>query len=503
MAHLGNSSSQVVEDLICRAQRNTILSPSRYCSSLLDWGRQLGLSLSNPPPTPLPQGVVDFIAALTAKGQVTVYTDGSFELVRVPLLSALTLSKTDQTAHYGRGATGIYVPPSASHPAIALQLTTPLGRATDAYYQELLGTAMGALMVQHTPINAYSDCQAAIRRFRHASNPLGASIGHLQYGPLLHGIRQLMLPSEMGHALQWTKAHPERFKPRLDWTADDQGIYMADLVAGELTTLHREIQITTFTADADSLLNALVPAGQWVWITGSQLFTGSLRHSMQRLHYLEYLVNRDNNRQLRAAAPRWTHNSVALMVTLTHAKGRRSSRARGRLVSHLYDWMAHESNLAKGTNETHRESAATCPLCGTAATQAHINTSCCHPAMQDLRILHKRDIDMHFLSFRYTVLPAAQRWIALLMNYAETHLWEDSERAGDIWNGRWSHQLIADTMIEHTDAEIPPKEYTSAIQWLANLTLTLQKKNTDYVIFHATANPAATGAAPGTNEYYT
>jgi hypothetical protein len=89
------------------------------------------------------------------------------------------------------------------------------------------------------------------------------------------------------------------------------------------------------------------------------------------------------------------------------------------------------------------------------------------------------------------------------MNYAETHLWEDSERAGDIWNGRWSHQLIADTMIEHTDAEIPPKEYTSAIQWLANLTLTLQKKNTDYVIFHATANPAATGAAPGTNEYYT
>jgi hypothetical protein len=301
VAHLGDSSSQVVEDLICRAQRNTILSPSRYCSSLLDWGHQLGLSLSKPTPTPLPQGVVDFITALADMGQVTVYTDGSFELVRVPLLSALTLSKTDQTTHYGRGATGIYVPSSARHPAIALQLTTPLGRATDAYYKELLGTAMGALMVQHTPVNAYSDCQAAIRRFRHASNPLGASIGHLQYGPLLHGIRQLMLPSELGHALQWTKSHPERFKPRQDWTADDQGIYMADLVAGELTTLHREIQITTFTADAESLLNALVPAGQWIWTTGSQLFTGSLRHSMQRLHYQEYLVNRDNNRQLRAA----------------------------------------------------------------------------------------------------------------------------------------------------------------------------------------------------------
>ncbi len=184
-------------------------------------------------------------------------------------------------------------------------------------------------MIQHTSVSAYSDCQAAIRRFRHASNSLGASIGHLQYA--------MMVPSELGHTLQWTKSHPERLKPRMDWTADDQGIYMADLVAGKLTTLHREIQITTFTADAESLLNALVPAGQWVWTTGSKLFTGSLRHNMQRLHYQEYLTARDNNRQLRAAAPRWTHNSVALMVTLTHAKGRRSYRARGRFVSHLYD----------------------------------------------------------------------------------------------------------------------------------------------------------------------
>jgi hypothetical protein len=60
---------------------------------------------------------------------------------------------------------------------------------------------------------------------------------------------------------------------------------MADLVAGELATLHKEIRITTFTAHAEALLTALVPAGQWVWKKGSELFTGSLRHSMQRLHY--------------------------------------------------------------------------------------------------------------------------------------------------------------------------------------------------------------------------
>jgi hypothetical protein len=85
---------------------------------------------------------------------------------------------------------------------------------------------------------------------------------------------------------------------------------------------------------------------------------------------------------------------------------------------------------------------------------------------------------MHFLSLQHTVLPAAQRWISLLTYYAETHLLEDSKRAGDIWNGRWSSQLLADILIEHADTQIPPKEYISAMQWLANLTLTLQKTQT-------------------------
>ena len=177
-------------------------APSRYCSSLLEWSQLIGLSLTRAPRAELPQGVTDFIQAVSTRNQVTIYTDGSFELVRVPLLAALTLSRTDQTAQYGRGATGIYIPPDEDQTALALQLTTPLGRATDAYYQELLGTAMGALLVQHNTIRAYSDCQAAIRRFRHASNPLGSSIGQLQNGPLLSGIRQMMLHNSLAHEMQ-------------------------------------------------------------------------------------------------------------------------------------------------------------------------------------------------------------------------------------------------------------------------------------------------------------
>jgi hypothetical protein len=93
---------------------------------------------------------------------------------------------------------------------------------------------MEALMIQHNTIRAYSDCQAAIRRFRHASNPLESSISQLQNGPLLNSIRKLMLHNTMVHEMQRTKYHLEHFKPRIDWTADDQGIYMANLVAGNL-----------------------------------------------------------------------------------------------------------------------------------------------------------------------------------------------------------------------------------------------------------------------------
>jgi hypothetical protein len=96
--------------------------------------------------------------------------------------------------------------------------------------------------------------------------------------------------------------------------------------------------------------------------------------------------------------------------------------------------MAHESNLAKSVDESDGTSA-NCPLCAISATQAHINTVCSHPALQDQRIFFKRNKDLHFLCLRHTVLPPAERWISILMHYAETHLWEESERRGTYGTG--------------------------------------------------------------------
>jgi hypothetical protein len=275
VAHLVAHSSQVVTELIQRAVNNTITEPTRYCTSLLEWGKLRGLTLSRMHATTIPASVMAFIEAAPGTSPVTIYSDGSFEQVDVPLRDALATTRTDQTSTYGRGATGIYTPSNGSRPALALKLVTPVGRATDAFYQELLGIALGALMSQHMPIEAYSDCEAAIKRFRHTSNPLGSSIGHLQYGPLLQGIKK-MRDHLKGHTLSWTKHHPERYKLLCDWTDQDHGIYMADLVAGDHSKLERE-KIHTYTADAEELHMALIPEHTWVWKLGSNVLTESLR----------------------------------------------------------------------------------------------------------------------------------------------------------------------------------------------------------------------------------
>ncbi len=132
-----------------------------------------------------------------------------------PLLDALTVTRVVQTTCYGRGTTGIYSPPQNSRHALTLQLTTPPGRETDAFYQELLGIALGSPLVQHVPVQAFSNYQAAIRWFCHASNPMGSSIGHLQYGLLLLGIRNLMY--EMPQLIPYSGRNPIPNVPDRVW----------------------------------------------------------------------------------------------------------------------------------------------------------------------------------------------------------------------------------------------------------------------------------------------
>ncbi len=103
---------------------------------------------------------------------------------------------------------------------------------------------------------------------------------------------------------------------------------------------------------------------------------------------------------------------------------------------------------------------------------------CSHPALQDLRLLHRRDIDHLLLCLQHTVLPASHRWVSLLVRYVEDHMWEDSERARDLWIGGWTRHTLDDVLLKHSDSQIPLDEYTRALNWLTQLTLLLKRAQT-------------------------
>ncbi len=121
-------------------------------------GRRIGLRLSQAPFTTLPSEVVAFMAKAVSQHARPVYTDGSF-VGLPPSLTALTHT-------FGKAATAVYLPAVYDAEALALIIRTPVRAAIDAYYQELLGTSMSILLLEHTTVLAFSDCSSAICRPR-------------------------------------------------------------------------------------------------------------------------------------------------------------------------------------------------------------------------------------------------------------------------------------------------------------------------------------------------
>ena len=120
-AHLGKASADTVSALIQRALTADPSAPTVYCTSLVEWGHRMGLSLKQAPTAALPQAVKSFIEHAMAPHSRRIYTDGSFA-VDAPPLDALTLSSTELTAAFGVVAASVISPrtssgsPSARHP---------------------------------------------------------------------------------------------------------------------------------------------------------------------------------------------------------------------------------------------------------------------------------------------------------------------------------------------------------------------------------------------------
>ncbi len=101
---------------------------------------------------------------------------------------------------------------------------------------------------------------------------------------------------------------------------------------------------------------------------------------------------------------RWTRYLPSLMDAFTRTK-RASPRQRGRRTKHIFDWMAHATNLAKGSTLHIRHDRSLCPFCREPEThQHHINVSCTHPPIVEMRQALKRQIMNFFQSYRHLTI---------------------------------------------------------------------------------------------------
>lgn len=292
VAHNDHHSTRVVGDFIKRALNETSVSPTYYCTSLLEWVRTIGLEMYPAHRQRMPPAMTSFLLDISRLGPIQMYSDGSFDISQAPLGESLLSSRRELTVQHGRASTGIYIPATPQHPAHAFQLVTPHGQGSDAFYQELLGIAVGALLARTNEVTAYSDCQSAIKRFRQATNHLGAAVGQLQYGQLLLAIRAIQ--ATQSQTITWVKAHPERTKAPDDWDVHDCGIHMADLIAGcGGGPLPTDQAIVFHQCNADDFLNAITPFGTWLWCRDCKPIKESLKQIAGRHHYQQYRNQRD------------------------------------------------------------------------------------------------------------------------------------------------------------------------------------------------------------------
>jgi hypothetical protein len=174
------------------------------------------------------------------------------------------------------------------------------------------------------------------------------AVGHLQHGTLLLGIRALA-----SHTRCPTSLHPERTKSQSKWTANDWGIHQANLIAGAFEASLDDPTLRIFQCNSGDLHAAVTPPGIWQSQLDGSPFHSSLKSWAQYHQHRQYTKKRDMKRIYANAPTRWTKYSAPLMATLTKSKNR-SPRNVGRPTK-LYDWMAHATNLAKGSLPQNRD----------------------------------------------------------------------------------------------------------------------------------------------------
>lgn len=73
------------------------------------------------------------------------------------------------------------------------------------------------------------------------------------------------------------------------------------------------------------------------------------------------------------------------------------------------------------------------------------------------------------MCYKHHNIPTEQRWVAPIIDHMETHLWDDNEQGGDIWNGRCYASTLDKLTAEASTFLIPLQTYLLAFSWIQKL----------------------------------
>jgi hypothetical protein len=256
-------------------------------------------------------------------------------------------------------------------------------------------------------------CSSAIKRAHQAMSSFGPSLDYLRHGSLLLEICNIVAARNTSCTVtsgtQEAPAYVDGW-----WLGDPHGRQNCRHCTAPATQV--------FTCDSTKVHAAITPPGTWQWMNGQQPFHGSLQKLAQNHQFQQYKKKRDIKRIYANEPSHWTRHCSSLMATLTKTK-RFFTRHKGRQKKHIFDWMAHTFNLAKGVlYEAHRASFL-CKFCGEPETQQHINVDCQYSPLIETRLVYGKCIDDFYLSYRHHHLLQKNRWIIPLLDYMEEHVW--------------------------------------------------------------------------------
>lgn len=106
---------------------------------------------------------------------------------------------------------------------------------------------------------------------------------------------------------------------------------MANLVVGELATLHREVKIPTYLADADEHLAFLV-----LGVDGGSSDFHGISAAVSTVPSLSTLFEQTKHREYPPEYP-ISMDTIQFRYHTDSYQKRRSARTHGRLVNHLFD----------------------------------------------------------------------------------------------------------------------------------------------------------------------